>query len=63
MIFWKKQTGPLETSDHTEYRVLKTLRFHIKYCPVDNPEETHIIKKQEFNKSFKQTTKKDESNI
>lgn len=61
-MFWNKITKPLEKSDHTPYRVLKTLKFHVKYCPKDNPEETHIIKKSEFNKLFKQTTK-NENNI
>lgn len=61
-MLWRKTTGPLEPSDHRLYRVLRVLRFHIKYCPEDNLEETHIIKQREFNKLFKQVTK-NENNI
>lgn len=57
-MHWKRTTRPLEPSDHNLYRVLKMLKFHVKYCPIDNPEETHIIKKSEFNKLFNQTTEK-----
>ena len=61
-MFWEKIRNPLDKPDHTLYRIVKMLKHHIKYCPSDNLEEIHIIRKSEFNKKFKQTTKENHEN-
>lgn len=42
--------------DGKKYKVLGMLKHHIKYCPVDNPGEVHVIKKDKFRKDFTQKT-------
>lgn len=64
-MHWIRKTGPLEEKDNRKYMVKGMMKFHVKYCPVDNQGEVHVIRKSEFTKLFIQATnlKKEDETI
>ena len=54
MITWIQKGRPTDNLDTRKFRIVKVMKTHIKYCPVDNPEEGHIIRKLDFRHGFKQ---------
>jgi len=54
-VRWEKKCAPLDYIKRERFLLVKMMKTHIKYCPVNNPEEIHIISKSAFMKDFKQS--------
>jgi len=54
MMHWLMKGRPTDNLDTRQFKIVRIMKTHIKYCPVDNPEECHIIKVKDFKRKFVQ---------
>ena len=56
-VLWEKAYHPLGFNKRKKYRIIGIMNTHIKYCPSNNTDEVHIIRRDDFIKGFKQVAK------
>lgn len=56
-VHWIKKQNPTDLLDTRKFKIVEMMNSHIKYCPVENEGEIHIIRLGDFRKGFDQSPK------